>query len=208
MIDKKKHNNLEYLISFPDSYDANIKYPVLFYIHGAGGRGRDLSLLEDSLILSTMKKNNDNRFITVLPQCFADTWFEIFEQLQEFVGYIISQSFSDKSRIYLTGTSMGAYTSWQLAMTMNDVFAAIIPVCGGGMYWNAERLKDIPIWAFHGALDTTVYPEESLKMVAAVNNCGGNANITILPKTGHNAWDDTFTDPQIYDWLLQHSKQL
>lgn len=178
----------------------------MFSIHGAGGRGNDLSILEDSVLLSTMKKNNDNRFITVMPQCFADTWFEIFEQLQDFIKYIVSQDFADKKRIYLTGTSMGAYTSWQLAMTMNDIFAAVIPVCGGGMYWNAEKLKEMGIWAFHGALDTTVYPEESLKMVAAVNRCGGNAKITILPDIEHNAWDGAYTNSEIYDWLLTHSK--
>ena len=207
MRQRMKYKNLGYIINFPDNYDKNKKYPVLFNIHGAGGRGNDLSILEDSVLLSTLKKNNDNRFIVVMPQCFADTWFEIFEQLQDFVRHIISQDFADKKRIFLTGTSMGAYTSWQLAMTMNDIFAAVIPVCGGGMYWNAERIKDMGVWAFHGALDTVVHPEESLKMVAAVNRCGGNAKITILPDIEHNAWDGAYTNSEIYDWLLTHSKQ-
>lgn len=204
---KAKYNNLEYLINFPDDYNENEKYPVLFGIHGAGGRGRDLSLLENSMLLSTVRKNNDNRFIVVIPQCFADTWFEIFEQLQDFVKYIISQSFADNKRIYLVGASMGAYTSWQLAMTMNDIFAAIVPVCGGGMYWNAERLKNMGVWAFHGALDDVVYPEESVKMVAAINRCGGNAKITILPDVAHNAWDVAYTMPEVYDWFLTYQKE-
>lgn len=102
---------------------------------------------------------------------------------------------------------MGVYTSWQLAMTMNDVFAAIIPVCGGGMYWNAERLKNIGVWAFHGALDDIVYPEESVKMVAAINRCGGNAKITILPDVTHNAWNVAYTMPEIYDWFLTYQKK-
>ena len=76
---------------------------------------------------------------------------------------------------------MGAYAAWQLAMTKPDMFAALVPVCGGGMYWNAARLKNIPIRAFHGALDTTVLPEESVHMVAAVNNSGGKAELTVYP---------------------------
>ena len=65
------------------------------------------------------------------------------------------------------------------AMSMPEYFAAIIPICGGGMCWNCIRLKDVPIWAFHGALDDTVLPEESMHMVAAVNRNGGNAKITV-----------------------------
>lgn len=75
---------------------------------------------------------------------------------------------------------MGGYTAWMTAMTKPEVFAALIPVCGG-MCWDAGKLKSIPIWAFHGALDTTVFVTESINMVNAVNNSGGNAKLTIYP---------------------------
>ena len=38
----------------------------------------------------------------------------------------------DKSRIYLTGLSMGGYGSWDLAMRQPARFAAVVPICGGG----------------------------------------------------------------------------
>ena len=101
---------------------------------------------------------------------------------------------------------MGGYTVWQLAMTNPDWFAAVIPVCGGGMYWNAGRLKNVPIWAFHGALDKTVLPEESIKMVSAVNEKGGNANITILPNISHNAWDYSYTD-DVLKWMFKQNRR-
>jgi predicted peptidase len=101
---------------------------------------------------------------------------------------------------------MGGYGTWQLAVSVPDAFAAMIPVCGGGMYWDAGRLKKIPIWAFHGALDKTVLPEESLKMVAAVNGKGGKAKLTIYPNNAHDAWTDTYSNPEVYAWLLEHTK--
>ena len=64
---------------------------------------------------------------------------------------------------------MGGYGTWQLAISMPEAFAAIVPICGGGMYWDAGRLKKVPVWAFHGDSDPTVFPEESVKMVNAVN---------------------------------------
>jgi predicted peptidase len=109
-------------------------------------------------------------------------WYDLFEKLRAFVKMIISCGFVDPSRLYLTGNSMGGYGAWQLAMSLNDAFAAVIPVCGGGMYWNAGRLKNTPVWAFHGAKDRVVFCEESQKMVNAVNKRGGCAKLTIYPE--------------------------
>ena len=67
----------------------------------------------------------------------------------------------DKSRVYVVGASMGGYATWQLAMSRPELFAAIIPICGGGMYWNAGRLIHMGVWVFHGEEDITVLPQES-----------------------------------------------
>jgi pimeloyl-ACP methyl ester carboxylesterase len=96
--------------------------------------------------------------------------------------------------------------AYQLAMAIPEAFAAIVPVCGGGMYWAAKRLVDVPVWAFHGAQDKTVLPEESLHMVAKVNAFGGNAKLTLYPNNAHDAWTDTYSNPEVYAWLLEHTK--
>ena len=129
----------------------------------------------------------------------------MFERLKSFVNKIIDEPFCDKNRVYLMGASMGGYATWLLAMSMPEIFAAIVPICGGGLYWNAERLVNVPIWAFHGAKDDTVFCEESEKMVEAVNKCGGKAKLTIYPENGHNAWSDTYSNPEVFSWLLSHT---
>ena len=97
---------------------------------------------------------------------------------------------------------MGGYGTWQLAMSRPELFSAIAPICGGGMYWNTARLKNTPVWAFHGDSDGTVLPEESKKMVEKVNANGGSARLTIYEKTSHNAWDPTFRNPEVWEWML------
>ena len=114
--------------------------------------------------------------------------------------------YPDPDRLYLMGISMGGYAAWQLAISQPELFAAMIPICGGGMYWSASRLKEIPIWAFHGGKDTTVLPEESVHMVEKVNKRGGSAKLTIYPENEHNAWTDTFENPEVFAWLLSHRK--
>lgn len=199
--------NLRYVIHYPKTFEETKPQPVLLHLNGAGSRGNDIKpCLETRSVTLGANAFPEYPFVTVVPLCSADTWFDLWEHLEELVRWIAAQPFTDRKRIYLTGGSMGGYATWQLAMSMPEYFAAIAPVCGGGMYWNARRLENIPIWAFHGGKDPVVFPEESQKMVDAVNKRGGNAKLTIYPENGHNAWDDTYSNPELYRWFLSHEK--
>ena len=60
----------------------------------------------------------------------------------------------------------------------------------------------MPVWAFHGALDDVVYPEESIKMVYRINKSGGNAKITVFEKADHNAWDPAYALDEMWSWMF------
>ncbi|NVM57487.1 MAG: prolyl oligopeptidase family serine peptidase, partial [Desulfobacterales bacterium] len=104
----------------------------------------------------------------------------------------------------LTGLSMGGYGTWSLALAQPERFAAVVPICGSGKPYLACRLKDLPVWAFHGALDKLVPPKESEKMVAAIKRCGGSPRLTIYPDAGHDSWTRTYDNPELYEWLLSN----
>ena len=197
---------LEYVIKYPSNFDSSNKYPVLFFLHGAGTRGNDINKLIENPFFDETEKHGDLPFIIVAPLCSEDTWFDMWERLKKLVDHISSLPDADLDRMYIMGASMGGYATWQLAMSMPEKFAAIVPICGGGMYWNASRLKDIPVWAFHGALDGVVFPDESKKMVEKVNKRGGNARLTVYPENEHNAWSDTYSNREVFEWLLSHRK--
>lgn len=205
MMETKKFEKLKYIISTPDNYVSGRKYPLIVLLHGAGSRGDDINLLTTNPYFITTTSHNIQA-ITIAPQCYANSWFDIFEQLQAFVKFVCEQDFVDKDKVYLIGASMGGYATWQLAMSLPDLFAAIIPICGGGMYWNAERLKNIKIWAFHGTEDPIVKYEESVKMVNAVNAKGGNAKLTTCEGVAHDSWNVAYADKSVFDWLLCQSK--
>lgn len=202
----RKDEFLKYLCFSPKN--TNKKVPLIISVHGAGWRGNDLSVMDLSSgndLLVQLKNGLELDAFVVAPQCHCDTWFELYDVLLEFIGAMRHNENIDTNRIYLTGSSMGGYTVWQLAMTKPEWFAAALPLCGGGMYWNANRLKNVPVWAFHGALDKTVLPEESVKMVSAINAKGGNAKITIFPDVAHNAWDYAYTD-EVLKWMFTQRK--
>ena len=200
---------LQYLVRYPDGYEKGMKCPVLICIHGAGGRGGSYEDFKGHSEFTISGKMEGFPFITVAPMCpkVDGTWFDYFETLKDFIRHIAKEPFTDPARIYAMGGSMGGYTTWELAMSMPEYFAAIVPICGGGMYWNAGRLKNVPVWAFHGKLDPTVLVEESEKMVNAVNKRGGCAKLTVYPEAKHDAWTPTYSNPAVYEWLLSHTNQ-
>ncbi len=200
-----RYKELDYVLRLPKTFNENEKYPLVFYIHGAGGRGRNLDVIaEHPFMIETADVLSE--VVSIAPQCYADSWFDIFEQLQDFIKMAMELPYIDQSRVYIMGASMGAYTTWQLLMAHPDWFAAAVPICGGGMYWNAARLKNIPIWAFHGDIDRSVFTEESQKMVDAVNKYGGNAKLTIWENTAHNAWIPAFRHEPLWQWLFAQKK--
>lgn len=197
---------LEYLWAEP--WKGKEPLPLIIYIHGAGARGNDISKIPTNMgPIGEIKEGRQLDAIVAMPQCRYDTWFETFPVLLEFIDEIRHCPCVDISRVYLCGSSMGAYTTWQIGMSRPEWFAALVPVCGGGMYWNAARLKNVPIWAFHGALDPAVLPEESIHMVAAVNDFGGNAKLTIYPDVAHEAWVRAFADDEMWKWMFAQRRQ-
>lgn len=200
-----KFEDINYVVRFPNGYEEGKRYPVILSLHGSGTRGQYAdSLLSNAAFTVTQRLYKDFPFVLVAPQCHANTWFDMFESLKRFAVMVAGEKYTDRERLYLMGISMGGYGTWQLAMSMPELFAAAVPICGGGMYWNAARLVNVPIWAFHGGKDTVVFPEESKKMVDAVNQRGGSAKLTIYPENGHDAWNDTLANPEVFDWLLSH----
>ena len=200
--------DMEYVIQYPSGYVEGKRYPVLLFLHGAGTRGADIELLKNNVVLPTLlTRGEEFSFIVVAPHCKSGTWFDYFERLKRFVQSVFAAPYTDKERLYVLGMSMGGYGTWQLAMSMPTYFAAIVPICGGGMYWNAGQLINVPVWAFHGEKDPTVFVEESKKMVSAINQRGGRARLTLYPEAMHDSWTATVQNQAVFEWLLSQRNQ-
>ena len=112
----------------------------------------------------------------------------------------------DKNRIYLTGLSMGGYGTWNLLAEKPDLFAAGMPICGGGDVKTAEKLVKIPLWVFHGDKDNAVKVELSRNMVKALEEAGGKPKYTEYAGVGHDSWTKTYADEKVLDWLFAQKK--
>jgi len=202
--------HLNYLLFLPKGYsaDSQKKWPLILFLHGAGERGDDLAKVKVHGIPKIVEQQEDFPFIAISPQCpKRSSWTNELEALNALLDDVIAKHTVDTKRVYLTGLSMGGYGTWYLATMYPERFAAIAPVCGGGDPDKACVIKDIPAWVFHGGEDKTVSPEESRKMVKALEDCEGDVRLTIYPEAGHDSWTETYDNPELYKWFLEHSRQ-
>lgn len=204
-----KELSLNYLLYLPKGYgEKEQKWPLMLFLHGAGERGSDLNKVKVHGPPKIVGAGKDLPFIIVSPQCpDNDWWTQKNEELINLLDDIQQRYDVDAERVYLTGLSMGGYGTWDLASTYPERFAAIVPICGGGKRFFGWRLKNLPVWAFHGAKDGVVPVRESQEMVEAVKRGGGDAKITIYPEANHDSWTATYDNPGLYEWLLDHRRQ-
>ncbi len=183
------------------------KMPVIIQLHGAGerGDGNESLVLVDRYGFSKIICDREIDCIFVMPQCPEENfWAGRVESLIKFVEDVIEYYDADPDRIYLTGSSMGGFGTWFLAMARPDLFAAIAPVCGGGMGWNAKVLT-MPVWAFHGDKDGTVnimYSEDMIKRLLKYNE---QNKYTVFEGAGHGIQSLSYTT-ELLDWLLSKKR--
>ena len=196
---------MKYLLYLPKDYERKPSWPLLLFLHGKGERGDNLELVKKHGPPKLIAAGKTLPFIVVAPQCPSSQSWESFE-LTALLDGIVEKYKVDQDRIYVTGLSMGGFGTWALAARTPGRFAAILPVCGGGDPSQAERIAGIPAWAFHGGKDEVVPLATSQKMIDALKKTGGNAKFTVYPKAGHDAWTETYANPQVYEWLLQQKR--
>lgn len=212
--------NYRQLIS---DYDPISKYPLVIFLHGSGERGDDNEAQLKWGVLNFASDQNMKMHpsIVIAPQCPKNmSWgnfsyedmslqpspTEPMKLLMELINQSILKLPVDINRIYITGLSMGGYGTFDAISRYPNLFAAAVPVCGGGDVSKASSISHIPIWIFHGALDGAVNPVLSQDMVAALTKEGAHPGFTQYPEVGHFSWIAAYSDTMMMEWLFRQRK--
>lgn len=217
-----------YLLHLPPGYAAEPgrAWPLLVFLHGSGERGDDPWIVAKHgppKLLRTPAAEGPaaeaarllaNGFIVVSPQCPTGTWWDD-DAVLALVDEIAGRYRVDPARVHLTGLSMGGFGAWSLALNHPARFATVVPICGGGNPSAVRRLarnrpaelKELNVWAFHGAKDPTVALSESEVMVGALRQAGvPRVQFTVYPEARHDSWTETYDNPALYTWLLEQRR--
>ena len=198
--------SISYLLYLPQGYaDQPGPWPLMFFLHGRGESHGPLSLVKKWGPPGLLDRGVHLPYVVVSPQCPSnESWGQPRQQalLSALLDYLVAEHRIDVRRVVLTGLSMGGYGAWRLAADQPERFAAVIPICGGGSPDDAARLKDLPIWVFHGTDDQAVPFRRSAEMVDAIRAAGGTRiRFTSLEHVGHNSWESAYATPDLYQWV-------
>jgi predicted peptidase len=197
---------VNYLLYLPPGYEERgATFPLILYLHGRSLRGDDIELIKKYGLPRRLERETAFPFIVVSPQLrLPDRWTDL-ATLVALVDDIEKRYPVDRSRVYLTGFSMGAGGAWNLADAHPERFAAVAPLAGTYQPGSRKGLARIPVWAFHGSDDTSTPVGDSERMVNEIRAAGGDAKLTILTGRGHDI-ADVYDGQELYDWFLAHHR--
>ena len=198
----------DYILYTPKDYDGVKKYPILFFLHGAGERGDDLNLVKHHGVSRLFEEGKTLQAVVVCPQCKAEkTWNSDPVKLKKFFDRMIEKYAVNADMVSITGLSMGGFGTWQMIMDYPEFFSAAAPVCGGGLSWRAYRAKDLPIRIFHGEMDNVVpafYSKEFYRVLQ--ENGAKDTTLTLYPTLWHNCWDEAYGETDVLEWLISKKR--
>ena len=208
-----KGESLRYRLLKPLDYDSTKKYPIVISLPYGGQPPTDTLRQIDgavaALLLTTAANRKNYPAFIFIPNCPPGAgWggipnYPAVDSIVFDAIIALDRRFSiDEKRRYVIGLSKGGYGTWNFICKRPEMFAAAIPVAGGGDPTLAPKAVEVAVWAFHGAMDKNVPVINSRKMIDAIKAAGGNPTYTEYPDQGHNIWESVKATPGLLDWLF------
>ena len=217
---------LNYRCAEPEKTVPGRKYPLVVLFHGAGERGTNNTAQlrwGAEPVLSYMREKGIEGYFIAGQVPFGQQWVntpwsntshrmdatpsESMALALALVDKTIAECPVDTSRIYATGISMGGYGTWDAVQRRPELFAAAMPICGGGDSHLAWKIRNVPIWAWHGDKDGAVPCSRSRDMVAALWAVDGNIRYTEVPGCGHDVWKPAYASQEALAWFFGQKKK-
>jgi predicted peptidase len=204
---------INYLLYTPAAFarQPGRRWPLIVFLHGGGERGDDPQLLKAQPLPKTLAGPATFPAIVFSPQLplRLTFWSDMIEPVDVLLRRLEARYAVDKRRVYLTGLSTGGFGTWEYGLRHPRRFAALVPIAGGYDGSSAVpagicALRNVPIWAFHGALDTIIPPDRSAVLVRALRACGSKVvRFTLYAGVDHfGSWPRAYADPALWRWLF------
>ncbi len=208
----------------PKRVEKSTTYPLIVSLHGAGERGNDNQQQLKFLPQQMAKSPCREKFpcFVLAPQCphkmnwsspviqdnsSADNEKLLLDQIHQLILDVCSKYPIDQQRIYITGYSMGGFGSWSMIARYPELFAAAVPICGGGKPETVSRFSQMPLWIAHGEADQTIPVSASRRMVKALQQVGSSPVYIELQGVTHDSWSPTYDEQSgMLEWLFKQRR--
>jgi len=177
------------------------RWPLLVFLHGSGERGTDLEKVKVNGPPMWIARGTAYPLVLVSPQLEEGARWEP-ARMHRLLRALQTRLYVDRQRSLATGLSLGGHGVWNWASAYPRDLAAIAPVCGYGDPAAVPAMYDVPVRAYHGAVDPVVPLARQQACVDALLAAGGKATLTVYPGVGHDSWTLAYQDPELLPWLL------
>jgi predicted peptidase len=175
-----------YRLFVPAAYDGKTALPLVLFLHGGAGRGRDNErhLTEGNGMIATMFAGTES--FVLAPQTSSQhdvrTTLAILDDVR-------SRYRVDPTRLYVVGQSLGGFGLLDLVQARPTLFASAVVIAASGDAARAPDLATVPVWFFHGEKDEVVPVEDVRRLVAAAKKAGATVRYTEYAGEEHGlAW--------------------
>jgi poly(3-hydroxybutyrate) depolymerase len=205
--EQKWSKGLRYGLFKPANYDPKKSYPLVLYLHGANDTiSRDLTWYHESM-------QSKNPMFVLAPKCtnpnqgWGNTWTDehspAMVKTLQVIDSLLARYTIDKNRLYVYGISMGGFGVFSVLSKEPGKFAAGYAICGGSSETAANKLRNTPLWIFHGDADDVVGVQYSRQIYHEIKKEGGQVvRYTEYPGVKHNSWENVAREKTLHRWLL------
>ncbi|MDL2233925.1 MBL fold metallo-hydrolase, partial [Ruminococcaceae bacterium OttesenSCG-928-L11] len=205
-------------------------YPLVVYLHGAGERGSETRIVlanSGGTTFATPEWQAKHPCYIFAPQCADEAWWTMDNYvtlITKALETLPMEHAIDRNRIYITGLSMGGMGTWNLISKHPGLFAAAMPICGGGDPMEVRSAKEVPVWAFHAEDDPVVPVTGILPLNRGTSSYGTRDIVASLREAGnrevhyteyetgymqrvynshaHASWVPAYDDAAAKEWLF------
>jgi len=207
-------------LKFPKTYQHNVNdgkvYPVFIFFHGLG-ESADENMYDNEYQLfhggqrhqDSVNSGKFDGFLLYLQNQYGFYGNAHYDAIAELIqNFLVPQNKADINRVYVDGLSGGGTASWEFAIRYPTLTAACLPISAANLSFrnSANTLKYIPIWHFQGGQDRNPDPSTSAALGDAILAVGGAYKRTVYPTRGHSCWNDAWSEPDYFPFMLRSHK--
>jgi lysophospholipase L1-like esterase/dienelactone hydrolase len=221
VLDASTSDRLDYYLLAPPRVEPGKKYPLVVILHGNDASRQPLHGVATPRFTEASVRREYPCYVFA-PRCpqgqgwsampnglkgpnvYQEMPAEPGKRVLQALENLIKEQPVDTDRVYLTGFSEGGTGVWDLLARRPDLWAAAIPVEGGGDPARIGKAKGVAVWAKNSRAGGGVPIAHAREMIAALNAAGGKP---LLSEYGHSGpAAEFYSEPELLRWMFRQKR--